>query len=97
MAKLEIDTDNLKATAEEMKKIAADYKKLIEEMYKKINNIPNTNMWTSDDDKGSAIQFVEKVMKDKDKTLDVGNNLSKLGEEIIVYSDSLKSISDNII
>ena len=97
MAKLEIETENIKVTAEEIKKIASDYVKIIEEMYKKISNIPETNMWTSESDKGSAKKFVEIVMKDKDKTLEIGNNLSKVGEELISFSESLKNNSDNTI
>lgn len=97
MAKVEIDTEKVKSTGEDMKKIANEYNKLIEEMYKKIAELPNTNIWTSETDKGSAMKFTKKAMNDKEKTLDVGNNLSKIGDEIIGFADSLNNISENII
>lgn len=97
MERLEMHTEAIKATGEELKKIANDYNTLINEMYTKIEELPNSDFWKSEELKGSTDKFVEKAKGDKEKTLEVGKKLNSIGEEVINYAESINNTSEIIL
>ena len=97
MAQLSMEATKLKLGGEELKKISTDYTNLIVELYEKINNLPESGIWQSDSEKGSAKVFVNAVQKDKTTSLNLGNTMKKLGSEITNYAESIENISQNTI
>jgi len=97
MAKMEMDTEKVKALGEDIKKIATKYKGIIDVMYEQIIKLPNSDIWSSDKDKGSANMFVQKATKDRPKMESISRELTKLGNEIISYAESMSSISEETL
>lgn len=97
MANLSMDTVKIKLAGEELKKISVEYSNIINEMYEKINNIPNSGIWKSDSDKGSASRFINSTKKDKTSSLDLANSMKSLGSKIVDYATTIEQNSQNVI
>lgn len=97
MSKYTIDTDKVKETGEEIKKISADYNVIVNELYSKIDNMGNNGIWESESLEGMAAQFTNIVNKDKEKTVGLATSLNSLGDKVVDYSSSLSGCSDNKI
>lgn len=97
MAKITVDADKLKVAGEELNEIAKDYKNLVNELYEKIKDIQNQEMWVSESEQGSASNFIARTLKDKESTYKLGNSMKSLGDKVISYANNLNSTADNKI
>ena len=97
MPKFTMDTDKIKAAGEELKEIAKEYNKIVNELYSNINNINKNGTWNSDSDQGSANQFINAVNKDKESIQSLGSSTKQLGSKVIEFANSINSTTDNKI
>lgn len=95
MAKLEIDADKVKAAGEEIKSIASDYNKVINDLYNKIKVIEQSGVWLSENEAGAARKFIADVMKDQASALALGTDMKNIGNKIISYANNVNVISDS--
>lgn len=95
MAKLEIDADKVKAAGEEIKSIASDYNKIINDLYNKMKAIEQSGIWLSENDFGAARKFIADVMKDQASALALGTDMKNIGNKIISYANNVNVISDS--
>jgi hypothetical protein len=97
MSKLSIDTDKVKSAGEDIKEIAKEYNIIINELYNKINNISNEEIWISESENGSANKFINEALNDKSSSQALANSMNKLGNRIIEYANNVNITSDNTI
>lgn len=95
MAKLEIDADKVKAAGEEIKSIASDYNKIINDLYNKMKAIEQSGIWLSENDSGAARKFIADVMKNQASALALGTDMKNIGNKIISYANNINVISDS--
>lgn len=94
MPKLVMDYTKLKVQGEELKAIAKDYNRIIDDIYEKLVRISDNNIWISDSVNGSANKFIRFVKNDKENVKALGTNINSLGDLIVSYSNVIKKISD---
>lgn len=94
MAKIEINTGQIKAAGEEMQVIASDYNKLMTELFTKIENIEKEGIWVSENDNGASRKFIANVLKDKEPALYLADDMKHLGSRITTYASNISAIAD---
>lgn len=97
MAKLIMNIEKINTQGEELKKIAKDYNKIIDDTYKKLADINNDGVFLSDSSTGAASKLIKSSEIDKKNLETIGNNMYVLGDKIVNYSKSIKKTSDDSI
>lgn len=95
MSTYSIDIDKIKEVGDEIKKISSDFSILINELYDKMSNVENANIWKSESDSGSASQFINIVTLDKSKSIILASSMNSLGNKIVDYADKLADCANN--
>lgn len=95
MAVLEIDTGRIRGEGENLKTIARDYNRLLNELYQKINSIGMNQIWTSEKEVGAANTYIRKVLEDKPNMMALGNSMNELGQKMISYANNMDSTADS--
>ncbi len=90
MSKLTMNNVKIKAQGEELKDIAKDYVRIIDDIYDKLARISDNGIWVG----GSASKYIGYVKRDKESVRVLGSNINDLGNSIINYSNAIKNISD---
>lgn len=94
MANIDIDADKIKAAGENIKGLANEYNKVVEELYLKMKNIENDGLWASGPD-GSSKRYIARVMMDKPAATSLAVSMNELGNKIVDYANSINNISGN--
>ncbi len=91
MAQIEIDSNKIKMSAENLKKQAKDLNEVINNMFYKFENLENSRTWIGDGNTSSVHMFMEKVSKDKEMYMNYANSINKLGDLLISMSNKLSA------
>lgn len=87
MAYIKTDTTKLKEHGENINKLVDEYDDIINDLFKKIkqSNKENGAIFST-----SADAYIEALMKRKEKYVNLGKNLKKYGNSLILYANSLE-------
>lgn len=97
MARIIMDIEKIITNGEELKKIANDYNKLIDETYNKLLKINENGIFMSEKENGAANLFIKCAEADKKNVLQVGADMHQLGNNLINYANRIKSVSNDTI
>lgn len=89
-----MDADKVKACGEEIKSIASDYCKIIDDLYEKIKNIEDSGIWVSESAGGAAKKFKKGALNDYNPSISLGKDLVSIGSKIVTYAENVNQISD---
>ena len=95
MARILMDTEVMKNVGEDIKAVSVDYKKVIDDLYEKIKNIPDSGAWVSENTYSSVNAFVEAALKDIENNKTLATHIEKLGNQVYKYGDTINKIADN--
>lgn len=94
---IEINTEKIIAAGENIKKIAVEYNKIIEEIYEKIQKLESSGAWIGEEEHSSVKLFTSLVIAEKEQYSNYGISIHELGQWLIDYSQSINTIADNKI
>ena len=97
MGKIEMDVNKIKAAGSSIKGIAKEYNDVIETVFSKIQNLPNSGIWAGDKINSSVKSFVSNVMAEKKMYSDFGLTLNKLATRTSEYAKSVDNVSNTTI
>lgn len=95
MGRLNINTNNVKSAAEDLKKQGVELNNILSNIYEKISNISNDGVWSSDSDRGSASVYIKNCLKDKTSSLELSTSIKKLGDELVDFVNSIEKTSNS--
>lgn len=94
---IKIDTVKIEQAGENIKTLANEYDKIIEEIYKKIQELESSGTWVGENDNSSVKVFTSLVMKEKSTYSNYGTNINRLGQWLVDYSKNITTITNNKI
>lgn len=94
---MQIDTVKIEKAGENIKIIAKEYNKIIEEIFDKIKKLEESGAWIGEGDDASVKVFTNIVMQEKEPYSNYGINIYNLGQWLIDYSKNINTITDNKI
>jgi len=97
MAKLSMNVEKIITNGEELKGIANEFNKIIDETYNKIIKVSENGAIVSEDENGAANVLIRSAQEDKKNVSIVGTNMYKLGDKLISYANEIKTTSNDTI
>lgn len=94
---VQVDTVEMRKCGEEIQKLVVEYQQLISEFYTRISKISTNQEWIGDQisETGgtSAIQFIQRSLKEIPNYQDFGEALQKYGQELMDYARVIEEFS----
>lgn len=88
MIYIESDTNQIFETADKIIENVTDYEVLINNFFKKINDIPKTAEWTGQ----NAERYSDLTMLDKSQYLDFSNGIKDLAKEMQIFAETSENL-----
>ena len=95
MANIEMNTINIKDAGGNIKKLSVDYKNAIDEIFYKLKNLDNFNVWTGDNVNSSVKVYMDAVVKEQNMYNEYANCLDSYGNILVEYAEEINNITNN--